>query len=398
MMKMEVYKKIFVKPPYKGVSINCALSYVDKDTFKMVRICTFQNLSDRPSQQYISYSTNNGMDWNAGKLLNKYKVVKDGTIRYSTMPWLDEDKGILFLFHHTIYMKNDEVLTGLYGRKIFYQYSKDGGNTFTEFSQIIESGREFDEKHYMRDVWYGRNSASIGNIPIKLSANEILLPLYYFPLDRNGRLYNPIGAYTYTNVVFLHGFWRNKYIEWISSDPITIDPYKSTRGLSEPAVIELDNGILFTVMRGSNDKMPSLPGYKWISVSEDGGWSWSKPEPFKYDDGEKILSPASYSALIKHSSGKVYWIGNISKTNPVGNSPRYPLVIGEIDQDKMALKRSTITIIDTKRRGESKYLQLSNFNVYEDRKTREIVVTLARLFPQNREDWTAPCYMYRIKT
>jgi len=396
---MKVFKEVFHKPPYKGISVNCALSYVDSYSVKMVRICTLQGLSDRPSEQYMSYSGDNGRTWSESKLLGRYKEIGDDTIRYSASPWLDKHKGVLFLFWHEIYMIHDDVLSGLLRRKIFYQISIDGGKTFSEKTQIVESGEEYDEIHYMKDVWYGKNSASIGNIPIKLSQDEILLPLYYFPLDKDGKLYNPIGAYTFTNVMFLHGFWKNGYsrIEWVSSEPITIDPHRSTRGLSEPAVARLNNGDLIAIMRGSNDKMPMLPGYKWVSISDNDGWTWSSPKPLTYDTGEKIYSPASYSTLIRHSNGKLYWIGNITDKNPRGNSPRYPLIIGEVDEDKIALKKKSITVIDTRKGNESEHLQLSNFSVYEDRETKDIVVTLSRLFPKRLDDWTAPCMMYRIK-
>ena len=396
---MKVKTIVFLEPPYKGISINCNLSYTDSFSKRMIRVCTLQGLSDRPSETYVSFSDNNGETWGSERKIATYVVNKDMVTRYSFMPWLDKENNILFLFSTEITMYHDEVLSGLARRKTFYQISKDRGYTFTKKKQIIEEGNEFDEVHYMKNVWYGRNSASIGNIPLKISRNEILIPMYYFPLSDDGGLYNPIGAYTYTNVIFLHGFWKNGYtkLEFQSSEPLTIDPFLSTRGLSEPATEMLSNGELITIMRGSNDKRKDLPGYKWVSVSDDSGWTWSKPKPFTYDDGEKIFSPASFSVLYKHSSGRIFWIGNISKKNPIGNWPRFPLVIGELDEEKYSLKRNTITIIDTKKEYEKDSLQLSNFSVYEDRETKEIIVTLSRLFANDPKDWTAPCMMYRIK-
>ena len=105
----------------------------------------------------------------------------------------------------------------------------------------------------------------------------------------------------------------------------------------------------------------------------------------------------TYSTLIRHSNGKLYWIGNITDKNPRGNSPRYSLIIGELDEDKIALKKKSITIIDTRKNNKSEHLQLSNFSVYEDRETKHIVVTLARLISHGIEDWTASCILYRIK-
>jgi len=87
----------------------------------------------------------------------------------------------------------------------------------------------------------------------------------------------------------------------------------------------------------------------------------------------------------------------VVSANPVGNSPRYLLVIAEIDEARGWVKRQSMTIIDKREEGEPESLQLSNFGLYEDRETGEIVLTMARLFPKDPKDWTAPCMMVRIE-
>ncbi|MCD6562817.1 MAG: hypothetical protein J7K23_02725 [Thermoproteales archaeon] len=47
---MKEFKEVFHEPPYKGISVNCALSYVDSYSLKMIRVCTLQSLSDHPSE------------------------------------------------------------------------------------------------------------------------------------------------------------------------------------------------------------------------------------------------------------------------------------------------------------------------------------------------------------
>ena len=132
--------------------------------------------------------------------------------------------------------------------------------------------------------------------------------------------------------------------------------------------------------------------------SIDGGESWSTPEPLRYDDGGKIFSPSSIHRLFRHSNDRLYWIANVCDSNPKGNSPRYPLVIAQLDEDKCAIMRPTLTVIDTRQAGEENTLQLSNFGVYEDRRTKEIVVALPRLFAMAsaQQDWTAALTRYRI--
>jgi hypothetical protein len=95
----------------------------------------------------------------------------------------------------------------------------------------------------------------------------------------------------------------------------------------------------------------------------------------------------------------LFWVGNITPTNPNGNRPRYPLVVGEVDQTSGRLRRTTVRAIDDRRADDTEMLMLSNFWAREDRVTGEIVVHLTRLFAQSEAaalDWTADAWLYRV--
>lgn len=96
-------------------------------------------------------------------------------------------------------------------------------------------------------------------------------------------------------------------------------------------------------------------------------------------------------------NGKLYWISNILKENPDGMRPRYPLQIAEVDEEKIAIIKETITIIEDKQKGDSPLVQFSNFKVYEDRETYEFVLTMARIQERGERDLTSPAYQYRIE-
>ena len=114
--------------------------------------------------------------------------------------------------------------------------------------------------------------------PLALADRRILLPVSISPLDAAGKLYNPAGAYTYHDSAALIGRWRGgKKLEWEMGDPIQGDPVRATRGMDEPTVAQLADGRILMVMRGSNDKRPELPSYRWHSFSSDGGRRWTKP-------------------------------------------------------------------------------------------------------------------------
>jgi len=92
---------------------------------------------------------------------------------------------------------------------------------------------------------------------------------------------------------------------------------------------------------------------------------------------QALLLAVEYVTALKHSTDRYLWIGNMSNTNCQGNSPRYPLVIGEVDPKDLRLIKSTLLVVDTKRPDESG-VNLSHWWGFEDRPTRDIVIVGAR--------------------
>ena len=112
---------------------------------------------------------------------------------------------------------------------------------------------------------------------------------------------------------------------------------------------------------GAQQALPRLPGVDFVHGLTD------------------FLSPSSCSSFIRNSTaGKVYWIGNISRVAPSGNSPRYPLIIAELDEEKLGLRRQRVTFIDDRAADDPPELQLSNFSLVEDTATGHIVLTMDR--------------------
>ncbi|MCD6359394.1 MAG: exo-alpha-sialidase [Armatimonadetes bacterium] len=281
-----------------------------------------------------------------------------------------------------------DTATGYVDYKLWYRLSVDGGETWDELRPMVEEGEEFSPAHPNRHVWIGRNGFCYAAIPpfLLLSNGEFLLPFYFAPLDESGAYYNPLNAYTFGYIAVARGRWNDAGddVVWRVSDAVTISPELSSRGMDECAIIELSQpGRVLMVIRGSNQpNTGTQQPVKWRSLSEDYGRTWSEPEPFTYADGSKFMSPSACSALIRSSvTGKVYWLGNISRVPPVGNSPRYPLVMAELDEQSLGLKRETVTILDDRGPEDSPDLQLSNFKLLEDPATGHIVITLNRLMP-----------------
>lgn len=270
-----------------------------------------------------------------------------------------------------------------------YRVSDDEGKTWKFDQPIIQQGN-FTAKNPFSGVFIGKNAIYIGDRgsrPLVTKNGKILVPAQTTILGADSELSNPGNGHTYTDAVVLIGSWvKDNSIAWEMSARITGDPERSTRGMIEPTLIALNNGHLVVVMRGSNEQKGSknytLPGYKWLSVSKDEGKHWSKPEPLRFENGREIYSPSSMSTLFKHSSGRCFWIGNMTTENNEGNLPRWPLVCIEMNTKNLRLKESTLLVLDT-RQEEDKLkgrLDISHFSVIEDRKTKEMIITYPRSY------------------
>jgi hypothetical protein len=204
--------------------------------------------------------------------------------------------------------------------------------------------------------------------------------------------------------MLLFGKWTESGdIAWRSSERIVGDPARTTRGMVEPTIVELDDGRILCVMRGSNDTRPELPGYRWFSVSADGGRHFTSPQPWRYDDGVPFYSPSSMSQLIRTSDRRIYWFGNICTENPKGNRPRYPLVAARVDPQSGLIERKSVEVIDDRAEGESEWLTLSNFYVREERGTGRLLLYLPRFAAHDHRtseegaDFTTDLMVYRLQ-
>jgi hypothetical protein len=71
----------------------------------------------------------------------------------------------------------------------------------------------------------------------------------------------------------------------------------------------------------------------------------------------------------------------------------------EVDEERVALKKETLTIIDDRAPSESKWVRFSNFNTYNDRVTGDIVVVLKKCYcelEENVKELEHPAYRYHI--
>ncbi len=208
----------------------------------------------------------------------------------------------------------------------------------------------------------------------------MLVPFGYWKLDGNA-LEHVNDSYTFTRAGVLLGTWNAGHsdLSWSLGLTSGLDyTTQSRRGEIEPSVVELDQpGRLLMSIRGSNlGAYPSMPGRAWKAVSNDYGQTWSATDRMKYSDGTEFYSPSAMSTLVRnHSNDKVYWIGNIVASNPNSNLPRYPLVIGEVDQSTLGIVQSSVQTLATRDPAtQSTSVQYSNFQIWESPLTGQFTV------------------------
>ena len=378
--------------------------YIQKTGLEKVRYRGIETRSDLADSMKRSFSADNGRTWSEWEPVAFMTQTPKGTVRQSRQPgFVDPENGLLLTMVIKGLLPTDDAMEGIKNYYLSYEVSADGGRSSLVDEQVIQQGN-YTSEHPCEGVWVGKNSFFIGDIccrPIRTRSGRILIPVQTSPVGPDGEYINPGGGLSYHEAAVLIGTWRDQErITWDLSRRVVNDPRKSTRGCIEPTLAELPDGRILMVLRGSNggEKDPEykIPGYRWYSMSSDGGYTWSPVQPWTYTDGSLFFSPSSCSQLLRHSNGHYYWMGNITPENPRGSLPRYPFVIGQVDSKSGLLIRDSVITVDERRAEDSATLQLSNFMADEDRETKEILIHMSRARAGTGADYFGDAYLYRI--
>jgi hypothetical protein len=375
-----VRREIFLSSPTPGTAVIAQAYYTRSSGGDMMSIEHRYSRSDTVDVSYYRYSRDNGASWSAPREQPTGERRPEGMLRrHPRACFVDRKTGRFLEFWVEGTLPHDDPLEGMRQWNIFYRSGEDG-----EPQQIIQEGTEFDARHPLPGVYTGKNMVMLGDVgSVPITADDILLPAVITPLGPDGQLYNPTHGYTYTDAIVLHGKWKSDRLVWRASEPVKGDPQRVTRGMDEPTIERLRNRRLILVLRGSNDRNPELPGYRWVSYSTDGGWRWTKPAPWTFTDGEPFFSPSASSQLLRHSNGKLYWLGHIVAANPRGNRPRYPLYVAQVSEDRGLLIRDSLIKVDDRQPGDDETLMIYSIYGREDRRTREIAIHSSRIVTPN---------------
>ena len=413
MPEIAVVKEMHIPAPDEHVAIYAQNpSYTSLDGRTLIEAVKWEVRSESglyyDSRVYRRRSEDNGRNWTDEPPLHELtdRDIDAGClIRSVPMHFLDPDNGLLVSLHMTAERAGSDTAFNAAGdlmsrtRRFFCEVSRDGGLTWEDHGQVIVSGDEFDETHWAPGVWYGKNRAQADMPPwAKLPDGTIVCGAICLRSKGDSEMVTVSGGY-FLQTAFLRGRWRDDLsgLDWEMSEAISVGPDKSGVGCCEPAMAHLGGGRLWTTMRCQGIESEGVPSLKFAATSEDGGLTWSEPEPLRFGDGEVVNSPASLAEFVRpEGSERLWWIGNISPEPVYAQVPRYPLYIVEADPQNLCLVRDSITVIDDWREGLPEDVRFTNWGSYEDRETGEIVLTLPEEPRMNWDDLTSDCYRYRI--
>ncbi|MBW1769612.1 MAG: exo-alpha-sialidase [Deltaproteobacteria bacterium] len=405
---VSVSRQLYKAHPKPKVAVNVTRKYVGPG-LELEEMMSWQAASDTPYHPQRRWSSDNGRTWSDFEPLPETishigsariywgagSVAYDSASRKTVSIWLRQTQlGDGRAYNHC-FLRISENLGRTWGGPQLLKYEPGAdldpadplnsdflNNNQAYFPQNIELLRD-------ESLLVAGAAACIGDDVSLSELNPHNISAYFAPADSRN-----LGGVNFV------GRWNpgEARYDWTASDVIWAPRHVASRGLMEPSVAELTDGRWLTVYRCSNQNITDHDdGRKRYTLSTEGGTTLSDLMELAYDDGTRFYSPSSIHQLIRHSqTGKLYWIGNIS-TSPVnGNLPRYPLVIAEVDEVNVALKRDTVTLIDTRRSGESSSLQLSNFSVIENRQTNQFEIMLTRLGADPSDFWGSDVYRYTL--
>jgi len=306
--------------------------------------------------------------------------------------WLEPRFGRLIAFRTRPVFSEDFEKTWF---RFYYEVSDNEGIDWDFRRQIIHEGDGCDEQQWMPGFDIERQAAGFDQ-PHAITLDDGTL-LFGFTVKTPRYVTH-----------FFRGRWaeRGERMLWEASEGITVPDSVSSTGPCEPDLLSLGGQRVFATMRTQGNPGKKIPTTRQCALSTDGGRTWSKPEPLKYDDGTTVWVPAAISVFERHpASGRVLWFANIQPGPVYGQIPRYPLTMAEFDTKRLCILKDSVTVVQdlppgAPKAGDPKKGELgrrySNFGHYVDRRTGEIVLLVAEEPRVSWDDYWSDCIRFRI--
>ncbi|MCE9592208.1 MAG: glycoside hydrolase [Planctomycetes bacterium] len=418
MKPVQVRKSIHIPAP-GPVSVYAGAFYSRAAGEEMIEDIRNEALRLKPdgSRQYYSRelmhrrSRDNGKTWSDPQIL--VTEHPDHLERSHTFPFsitLDPNRDVLIYLSGRHEMNPEEGQFAMGNRiartyRSYYQLSRDGGATWDEPRQIIDSRPGFDTNHWGPAFYYGQIGGVADGATTFLVDGTLVLGFgAYFPKapdnDPSER-----GHECYSTTCYGQARWSadGKSLVWRFGEEITVGYPLAAGGCCESAVVLLDDGRVFNTMRCQGDEATDVFATRFTTTSSDGGMTWGKPTPLAYEDGSTVHLPASMQRFMRSSrTGKTYLVANILPKPVYAQTPRYPLCIAEFDTRNGFVLRGTVQPLIDRPPGAPVDRRYTNFGSYEDRRTGEFVLLMPEM-PRTKnydemrpEDFGSDCIELRF--
>ncbi len=301
--------------------------------------------------------------------------------------FLDEENGMLLRHYRTradgvVY--NDKTVEQHEAQKLVLQGSPDAGRT-----------------------WGPAEELAFGNDIVCFTLMKLQDGKLFWIIEENRPELSGLRGIKPDAIFFVCRSWRGTWrpdrsgVDWEQGGLIQIPHEMGSQGVGEPQACQLPDGRIVVILRQSivlpGQDSPGYPLVKLISVSDDGGKSWSEAKPLTFDDGKYAYSSTSFASCFRSSkNGRVYVILNILNGPNEGCLPRNVLHLAEIDQNTLAIKRETVTVVEEVHEEHTHVVGYSNWAQFEDRESKNLVLFMnLENGPVNEGyDWNA--YRYEI--
>jgi len=413
MSRMQVEHEVHIPAPEGAAVYVQNVSYADAASETLLESGHYEALHYDAEERPVYYnarifrrrSEDNGRTWtDEPDWSNETPETLDGEKMWVPNYYLDPNRNVLVSVYTTYEVDTREEMFALINRRqrtarLRYRLSRDGGRTWDEPRWVIDARPGHDAVNFAPGLAYEQNGVSCEFQPF------VPLPDGSFTVACTLRGITPpdYGAYA---CLCLRTRWTNEGdLQWSFGDWVRVSPELTSSGCCEPALVGLGGEGLFMAMRCQGDPGCDLYSTRYSVRSDDGGQTWSAPEPLRYDDGEIVHTPASLSTFFRSTkTGKTYFLANILPAPVHRQTPRYPLAIAEFDTDRCRILRDTVQTIQDLPPGAPTERRYTNWGMYEERGTGDLILTLPEQ-PKSvdfsamtrPEDFTADCLWYRVR-
>jgi len=418
MTGIHVTRSMYVEAP-PAVAPYAKSTYVSRDGCEVLERVKYQTMTVQADGRkhyheqrgYFRRSLDNGVTWKEEGASSPLGPQERERLQVLSLGLILDPRTDMLI---DLFLTNEfDVTEGMFKRgnriqrtqRTWYRLSADGGRTWGDVQQVIDSRTGYDETHWAPGTTWGQEGGRATGQHLFLPDGDLVMG-FTFMHPEVPATYPPDAAAYYVTIRYARARFNGdcSALEWRFGDEIAVDFPQSTMGAAEPALTRLADGRLYNTMRCQGSKEHGTYAVRYCTLSSDEGVTWTEPEPLVYDDGSTVWTPASPHRFFTSSkTGKTYLLANILDAPVYHQHPRYPLAIAEFDPEAVCVRRDTVEVIQDLPPGAPTERRYTNFSMREERGTGDLLLVMPEQPREvdysdmtDPEQFTADCFQWRV--